>query len=239
MFSRREKTDASFPGVEAGTCPEDEAAGSVPGIGILLTNQDHYRPPIERRIACQLDIAELTGVDNDSLNCLEAIKKRLIYRRLETHHITSPILFHIVEQTIEAARDRLISLIYPTRAEAEADPEFQKVIHEASWRIRMVIDDWTQIIQAYPEVQRDPRFLPFLLFYLRRKNVTVLIIDTHPGDPETVKGIERVRDLPALVDRRLYAWRLPFFGSERVALRGATVERVTPRVRLRVAASQS
>jgi KaiC/GvpD/RAD55 family RecA-like ATPase len=207
-----------FLDVTAGNSPDTSQKKllDTAGVGILLTNQDHFRPDIQRRIGCHLRIAELAGdIKRAAVSQLDKIKKRLIYRRLETHHITSPILFHIIEQTVEDARRRLRLLMSPGNPDG---PREEDVTGE-SWRIRLVIDDWTQITRAYPEVQRDTRFLPFLLFFLRRKNITTLVIDTHPGDPDTVKGIERDRDLPSLVERRLYAWRLPFFGAERVAIR--------------------
>jgi len=179
------------------------------GVGILISNQDHIRPLIERRIASHL---APDGEIDQKLS--EQIVNGLIYRRLETHHMTSPILFHIIEQAIEDARSKLKKLFA-----SEDERKDERKVWEESSRIRLVIDDWTQINRAHPELQRDPLFLPFLLFFLRRKNITTLIIDTHPGDPETVKGIERDRDLPSQVERRLYAWRLPFFGEDRVAIR--------------------
>ena len=83
-------------------------------------------------------------------------------------------------------------------------------------RIKLVIDDWSVLRRWYPEVANDPRFLPFILYYLRRKGVTALIVESRAVEHSSFDLEDR--DLPLQVDRRLYTWRFPFYGKTNVAI---------------------
>ena len=93
--------------------------------------------------------------------------------------------------------------------------------HERKWqapRVRLVIDDWTVIQEMYPEVARDPVFLPFLIRYLERVGVSTLFIASQSGHSDGVAISERDRELRSLVRHHIYTWRVHFYGQEKVAI---------------------
>jgi KaiC/GvpD/RAD55 family RecA-like ATPase len=141
------------------------------------------------------------------------IRDRTICRRFEIHDIPSAVLLHIFQRNIEKAQRIMLSL--PDDASLpDAVERFRK-----SWRIRVVIDDLNSFRNIFPEIRDDPLMLPSLLFMLGREGVTSLIIDSQSsGSPElsiTERFDSSVREL---VQTRIYTWRLPFYGENRVAI---------------------
>lgn len=141
------------------------------------------------------------------------IKDRTICRRFEIHDIPSAILLHIFQRNIEKAQR--IMLRIPEGGDLPGAAERFR----ASWRIRVVIDDLNSFRNIFPEISDDPLMLPSLLFMLGREGVTSLIIDSQSsGSPElsiTERFDSSVREL---VQTRIYTWRLPFYGENRVAI---------------------
>jgi KaiC/GvpD/RAD55 family RecA-like ATPase len=129
----------------------------------------------------------------------QQIIQRIVCRRLETHDLPSAILFHIIRTAIADAENRMLG-------------------KGPNGTLRLVIEDFSAWKEIYPEIQDEPLFLPFLLFYLRRQKATTLIIDTHPGRPDTTITESFDRELRALVDHQIYTWRVPFFGESRIAI---------------------
>lgn len=145
-------------------------------------------------------------LDVEALNEMEA---NTLCRRLEIHHLSPAILFHIIHEFVQAGLKRLAIIDPPQgRGERTRDPG----------RVRLVIDDWAAIQNAYPEVRDDPLFLPFLLFYLQRRGITALILDTRSGRPSRDVEEDVARSLRALATHHLYTWRVTFFGEKRVAI---------------------
>jgi KaiC/GvpD/RAD55 family RecA-like ATPase len=141
------------------------------------------------------------------------IEAGTICRRFEIHDLPGPVLMNIFRSGIARAQ----RIMFGGSADT-ALPKDGKRFQE-SWRIRVVIDDLNSLHNTFPEIREDPLMLPSLLFMLGREGVTSLLIDTQTsGSPElsiTERFDSSVREL---VQTRIYIWRLPFFGENRVAL---------------------
>lgn len=141
------------------------------------------------------------------------IKSRTICRRFEIHDIPSAVLLHIFQRNIESAQRTMLRL-KPTDPLPDAGQRYRD-----SWRIRVVIDDLNSCRNVFPEIRDDALMLPSLLFHLGREGVTSLIIDTQssgsPDLPITERFDSSIREL---VQTRIYTWRLPFYGENRVAI---------------------
>lgn len=141
------------------------------------------------------------------------VREHIICRRFEIHDIPSAILMHIFQRNIEKAQ-RIMLGLQPGEKLPDAAERFT-----ASWRIRVVIDDLNSFRNIFPEIREDSLMLPSLFFMLGREGVTSLIIDTQssgsPDLPITERFHSSVREL---VQTRIYTWRLPFYGENRVAI---------------------
>ncbi len=141
------------------------------------------------------------------------MEERTICRRFEIHDLTGAVLMNIFSSGIAKAQQ----LMY-ARPPDQALPEDGQRIKD-SWRIRVVIDDLNSFRNTFPDMRDDPLMLPSLLFLLGREGVTSLLIDTQTsGSPElsiTERFDSSVREL---VQTRIYIWRLPFYGENRVAI---------------------
>jgi KaiC/GvpD/RAD55 family RecA-like ATPase len=137
-------------------------------------------------------------------------RARTLCRRLEIHDLSSPILMHIAESAIQEAQ---LKLRDGKPIETDTDKRFA-----ASHSIRVVIDDLRTLMDTYPGIRNDSLLLPALLFHFRREGVTTLVIDTHTGQPDASQIEPLDSELRALVDQRLYTWRVPFYGENRVAI---------------------
>ena len=167
----------------------DEKTGSA----VLITTEDRDSASLARRFVAWKTMALCA----DARAAIETeLMKRIVCRRLENHDLPTPILFHIVRSAIEAA-------VGKTKNKSH---------------VRVVIEDYSTWIQIYPELKREALFLPFLLFYLRRCPVTALIIDTHPGRPDTPISDPSDSELRTLVDHQIYTWRVSFYGESRIAI---------------------
>lgn len=143
------------------------------------------------------------------------IKERTVCRRFEIHDVTSPVLMSIFQRNIEKAQ-RLL-LFGPTET-GDALPPPKKRFRQ-SWPIRVVIDDLNSFRNTYPEMRDDPLMLPSLLFMLGREGVTSLMIDTQTSGSPELSITERFdSSVRQLVQTRIYSWRLPFYGENRVAI---------------------
>ena len=148
----------------------------------------------------------------DLLRRLAVIKRRTICRRLEIHHMTSAVLFNIVHSLVEEGLNK-------TLWRGKRPSERKRIPDsKAPGRVRLVIDDWSDILNSYPEIREDPLFLPFLAFYLKRRGITTLFVDTQPGRLNHILSHETDRELRALVPHHLYTWHVTFYGEKRVAI---------------------
>ena len=160
---------------------------------VLLTTKDMTADILVKRMKIHVpqDCHDAIDLANE--------EDRIICRRLEVHFLSSATLIHIVQSLIAAAESKI-----------SRDKEY--------WQIRFVIDNWTSIEKAYPEVANDPLFLPFLLFYLRSKGISTLILATESGGPRRIFRSREATELRQLTSHHLYTWHVPFYGSSRVAI---------------------
>jgi KaiC/GvpD/RAD55 family RecA-like ATPase len=137
------------------------------------------------------------------------IEQYTICRRLEIHDLPSAVLIHILQRGISDARN-----ILHGRNEGETLIE----LAEKSQGIRVVIDDFSILKDTYIEIREEPLLSRFIVFYLGQEGVTTLLIDTQPGRPDTAVASPLHSELRSLVDNRIYTWRFPFYGEDRVAI---------------------
>jgi len=145
-----------------------------------------------------------------------AMETQVIVRRLETHHLPSAVFMHIVRRVIAEAKRILYLKLNRTHPEGSAEKEECK--RKYDWRIRFVIDDWTTLLGTYPELHRDPLFIPYLMHYLRNEGVTSLILATQPGNPNKSMDEDTSRDIRELrlhANHHLYTWHVHFYGDTR------------------------
>lgn len=214
-----------------------------PAAALLLTTRNIDEGELARIIQVHIETTEKFFAVATSFGPNAPFADLLLCRQLEVHHLNGSTLFHIIRRSVESAlkaierwqrlsaRRRhsiLNSLTAPGRGDSLKDPTYSDSPEEnqRSWhgfskfapRLRVVIDDWSVIEAAYPEVRADPLFLSFLIKYFQRVGVTALIIATQPGRPdEILKGVSE-QPLRALSDYHLYTWHVPFFGTDRVAI---------------------
>jgi KaiC/GvpD/RAD55 family RecA-like ATPase len=169
------------------------------GACVMITSRDISNDQLAQdMVASFLKQAGTVGQDLEQ-HLTASLAERIVCRRLEIHDIPGPILMHIVAQTITGARRRVLG-------------------KGNSNRIRVVFDDFSTFTEIYPDIRNESLFLPALLFRLRRAAAATLIIDTSAGRPDSILEDRFENELRALVDYRLYTWRVPFFGESRIAI---------------------
>lgn len=196
------------------------------GVAILLTTQDIDNKQLAREFSRLLaprdshkagenpwshlanDLGIQAGLFREIAE--EYFCARTICRRLEIHDLSSPILMHIVQSSIQEAQH-----IQTGKNELPSESNDR---YRLSLGIRLVIDDFSVIKSLYPEIRGEQLFLPYLMFSLRREGITTLIINTHSEKPGTAGNDAFEQEFRTLVDYRLYTWHVPFFGRDRVAI---------------------
>ncbi len=189
-------------------------------VAVLFTTQDTHNESLAKEFLdrwLSIDLKdkkkELTNEEKEKYLTeklvIEAlIESRIICRRMEIHDVSSATLTHIFEQNITKAQKIAFDF------DANPSERFKK-----SGGIRVVVDDFNAFRNTYPEVREDPLFLPYLLFYLGREGATTLIIDTQSSSKPDLTLTERYESmLRESVQYRLYTWRVPFYGENRVAI---------------------
>lgn len=191
------------------TPPESPESDKPHGVAILVTTKTLDTNSLLERINDHLPqnykYQNKNGVP-DSRG--DTYRSRLICRRLDYHHMTSSILYHVIVQAVRAAQ-RIIEL-QPDATEADR--------RNQGWKIRLVIDNWTTVQEMYPDVRNDPLFLPCLLFHLRREGIATLIVANEDRGFSDGFNLTRCRDLRDLTAVHLFTWRTPFSGQSRVAI---------------------
>lgn len=194
------------------------------GVAVLITTHDESQEMLAKlflqHLASDSDIRAFVMEHAHDLEMM--IRNRTICRRLEIHDTPAAVLLHTIRRAIEAAQQICMNI----RSEADGSGAFcdeglppeAEARFTASWPIRLVIDDFSTIMDTYAQLRTDQLFLPFLLFYLRREGVTSLIEDTRAGGPYApMEGFHT--DLRAMSDYRIYTWHVTdFYGDHRVAI---------------------
>ncbi|HEY6330051.1 MAG TPA: ATPase domain-containing protein, partial [Blastocatellia bacterium] len=185
------------------------------GIPVLLTTQDIHaqRLALEFRRWLLRKTPELKEFEQVYPGCIAAFRilteQYTVCRRLEIHDLPSALLIHILRCAIDEAHGIL-----------HGDKKAEKAGERADqcWGIRVAIDDFSILKDTYSEISEEPLLLRFLVFYLGQEGVTTLLIDTQPGRPDATLSSTLDSELRSLVDNRIYTWRFPFYGEDRVAI---------------------
>jgi KaiC/GvpD/RAD55 family RecA-like ATPase len=179
------------------------------GVAVLFTTLDtHHEALADEFLDRGLSVNMKVGSD-ERLIAEILMESRTICRRMEIHDVPASVLAHIFERNIRKAQDIL-------DRESQSNPSER---FKNSKRIRVVFDDFNAFRNTYHEVREDPLFLPYLLFFLGREGVTTLIVDTQSISRPDLTLTERYEsELRELVQHRLYTWRVPFYGDNRVAI---------------------
>ncbi len=181
------------------------------GVAVVFTTLDTHHEALAKEFMERGFSTKHQPSANEKLITQLLIETRTICRRMEIVDVPASTLVHIFEQNIRRAQ----RILLPDEKEfANYGKRFA-----ASKRIRVVFDDFSAFRNTYHEVSEDPLFLPYLPFFLGREGVTALIIDTQSlGRPDLTLTERYETELRELVQHRLYTWRVPFFGDNRVAI---------------------
>ncbi|MCX6345199.1 MAG: hypothetical protein NT018_08990, partial [Armatimonadetes bacterium] len=149
--------------------------------------------------------------------------ERLVYRRLETRHYTTEALVHLIQQTVRHAQARL-DLILDNKSLINKNVEKQMRKGHSPRKgakcgeIRLVIDNYSTIMDSYPEVAKDPLFLRYLHDFLADQGITSLVLDTQVANPAHDVSSDRDEGLRSIADNVIYTWHVGFMGERRVAI---------------------
>jgi KaiC/GvpD/RAD55 family RecA-like ATPase len=185
------------------------------GVPVLLTTQDVDAKKLVREFLPWLirKVPKLNEKKYKEMGSIAALRilmeQYTICRRLEIHDLPSAVFIHILQRTIDEARNILL---------ADKQGETLAERAERSWGIRVVIDDFSILKDTYIEIREEPLLSRFIVFHLGQEGVTTLLIDTQPGRPDTAVASPLHSELRSLVDNRIYTWRFPFHGEDRVAI---------------------
>ena len=175
------------------------------GVALLFATHDTHHE------ALVIEFLEMFGLSKERPDYLIAqilIEERTICRRMEIHDVPASTFAHIFHENIRSAKNTLRG---DQRSHQDQGFQFS--------RIRVVFDDFNSLRNTYNEVSADPLFLPYLLFFLGRQGITALIVDTQSiSKPELALTERYESELRELVQYRLYTWRVPFYGENRVAI---------------------
>jgi len=182
----------------------DGGLKKICGASILITTADTDAWQLALQLAHLLPSSAGPGSPKpkgEAERLANRILTRIVCRRLDLHDMPAAVLLNIVMSAAEA----FLPHVQPPR-DLSMPP------------VRLVLDDIRRWKEIYSDLRRESLFLPALLFNLRRANVTTLIVDSSPGQPETATQAQRETEARSVADIRLYTWRVPFYGESRVAI---------------------
>jgi KaiC/GvpD/RAD55 family RecA-like ATPase len=181
------------------------APNSQKGAAILLTTKTLDSFSLARRLGMHRGLKE-GALDKFTKRESHPEKGHVICRRLEIHHLGGAVFLHIVQALIREAQTRL-------KIKGNEDER-----RKEGWKIRLVIDNWSSIRDTYPELEKDRRVLPSLLFLLRREGIASLIVATENRGFSDGFNLDRTRVLRDLTSIHIFVWRVSFFGESRIAI---------------------
>lgn len=155
-------------------------------------------------------MAPFLGIEPGTLERLEYpalawIESCIQCRRLDIHSNTPAALFEVFVQCVEDAIRK-----------ASGVSDLSAVPTASRGQVFVAITDWAQLVQRFPEVSGETKFLPLLLFHLRRMGVAVAITETR-SDALTLPSVFQGESILAQnCDRAVFLWRVP--GDSRLAI---------------------
>jgi hypothetical protein len=186
-----------------------------PGVAVLLTTQwiDHsvLVEKIEQHLAYTQ--TEYEGLENN-------LKRRVLCQRFGARHMTSGAFITTLNAYISEAQKILLGAkdwkeVSPQPGSAEGHRIKERQRH--SHRIRVVLEDWSILLETYPNLKRDPLLLTSVLALFRREGVSALVSSTQAGEPNAT-ALRDANELRQLDETQILAWSVPFYGDRRVAI---------------------
>ncbi len=180
------------------------------GIAILISTGLIDKAGLKNRLS------EHVPESNQLLECFDDLRQKqfemvndrqsnILCRRLSVRHLTSAHLLLIIDTQLRWAK-------------ALSKRRNKAIKGNAYGHIRVVIDDWNNIVETHPNIARDPLFLQTLIANLKRGGVSALIVSTQPEQP-FVETQELSRfDLRKIDEQHIYTWSTSFFGERRTAI---------------------
>lgn len=185
---------------------DESAAIDGSGVAILLTTypldlhsmSKHFRSHWVGRSASLIDIA--------------AVERRILCRRFNPQFLSSGDVIAIVRQSIWNAQRALLKWD-PVSSPRPGIDERRNI----SGRIRLVIDDWNQLLHQHPSLESDHLLLSSLLSFLQHEGVSTLIVSTQSGRPGNVVT-HSSNDLRSADVRQILTWNVHFYGAQCAAI---------------------
>lgn len=97
--------------------------------------------------------------------------------------------------------------------------------HCDAMHLRVVLDNWTAILESHPSLLRDPQILHRVFRLFQDEGVMAMIVATQPGSPELGLNVTQLHNVLKLEARRIHCWPVNFYGERRVALTTSTANR--------------
>lgn len=94
--------------------------------------------------------------------------------------------------------------------------------------LRVVIDNWTGIIEAHKSLEDDPQILQRVFRTLQEEGVLATIISTQAGSPNAKPSLFHEQSIMRLEARRLHVWPVDFYGQRRLAITSSLSGRYDP-----------
>jgi hypothetical protein len=207
---------------------EDKNKNGSPFLIVHLTTEDVDSWQVAYRIAryvsndSDTDFQKKYGTPNHLIKeTLAPIEARLICRRLEIHSNSAAVHFSIIKECVSAGIQRAFS----------SHPNLTNDERRKAGKVVVTIGDWAQIEERYPDAAKESKFLPLLLFYLRRQGCTTLITESRADSRSLPSVYQSHSRLVQDADQTIFTWRV--LGDSRVAIAAVPKEPFDDRIRVR------
>lgn len=136
------------------------------------------------------------------------VELKLAYcQRLNLRHLSSSAFLEILATYIKAAQAAL-----PTGWQEDIT-ERRKYSHQ----VRIVVEEWNEILEMYPGLRKDPLLFQSMLLLFKREGVKALVISTEDGRPD-LGATHSPNLLREMDEHKILTWAVSFYGERRVAI---------------------
>lgn len=193
---------------------DDLLKGSSSPIVVHLTTDDvdswqvayHIRRWISNKTQKRFE-AKYGPLEQMKKQALATIEARVICRRLDVRANSPSLLWSLIRDNVEAGINRSLG---KTGLELRATERLN------AGQVLVTIGDWPQIQERQPEVAADTKFLPLLIFYLKRQGVTTVIRESRTESSALPAVYQSLSQLAQDSDQTIYTWRV--LGDTRIAI---------------------
>lgn len=84
--------------------------------------------------------------------------------------------------------------------------------------VRLVIDNWTSLLDSHPSLRQDSRLLQSLFRLIQEEGVSAFIVSTQDGSPNSAGRGDEPNELADLEVKKIFTWPVDFFGGRRIAV---------------------